>query len=104
MSASVLGPRRTDILVTEKPFVKQILVVGKGFPHQELLPDQLLSTFEASQILGVAAHRLVDWRRRNPNRCGGPPFVRLGKTQIRYRVSDVLAYIQSRVVQPGVPK
>ncbi|ARP98244.1 helix-turn-helix domain-containing protein [Pseudorhodoplanes sinuspersici] len=57
--------------------------------------DDLLNEIEASDILRVSVRTLQSWR------CGGagPAFIRIGRA-IRYRYSDLLAYVDQNVVRP----
>jgi hypothetical protein len=65
-----------------------------------VLPDSILSGKQAAKVIGI----------KNPNtlhvwRCHGrgPRFVRVGRA-IRYRLSDLQAYIESCVETPGQPR
>ena len=60
----------------------------------------LLTEAAAARLLGVSPQYLVKWRF-----LGRPvlPFVRVGKRMIRYRQSDLDAFIRSRVVAPTAP-
>ena len=53
------------------------------------LPDPLLKTRQAAKLLGVVPDTLVQWRctRRYPL-----PYIMVGSS-VRYRLSDVLAFI-----------
>lgn len=55
-------------------------------------PDPLLSELEAAQYLGYKPRTLAGWRYRG----GGPVFVSTSKTSVRYRLSDLEAWIASR--------
>jgi len=52
-------------------------------------PDNLLREREAAELLDVAPRWLQD-RRADGN---GPPFVRLSARAVRYRVRDLLAWL-----------
>jgi hypothetical protein len=52
----------------------------------------LLTTKQAGVLLNVPPSTLGSWRSTR----GGPMFIRLGFSSIRYRKSDLLAYIASR--------
>ena len=57
-------------------------------------PSRLVEDVEASDILGgVKKQTLSVWRLRG---CG-PPFIKIGRL-VRYRVSDLMDYIESRRV------
>jgi excisionase family DNA binding protein len=60
-------------------------------------PTDLLSTEKVAALLGVSRPALEQRRRRG----GGPRFLRLGPRTVRYRVSDVEAWLAARVEQPG---
>ncbi|CAH2603760.1 Helix-turn-helix domain-containing protein [Rhodovastum atsumiense] len=49
----------------------------------------LLTTAGAAAWLGVRRKALERWRCSG----GGPPFVRLGRKTVRYRVRDLEAYV-----------
>jgi hypothetical protein len=55
--------------------------------------DRLLTPDETAAMLAVSIWQLQKWRR--PGSEGGPAVTRLGQKLIRYRVSDVQAYIMS---------
>ena len=60
----------------------------------------LVSEKTAARLIGVSYGMLVAGRfKRQPLL----PFVRLGSRTIRYRVSDIEAYVSSRVVTTDAP-
>jgi len=65
--------------------------VGCG-PLQQRLTDQLLATRDAAGFLGVSPRTLEDWRWKG----GGPHYIALARNCIRYRLSDLEAWVQSR--------
>lgn len=52
--------------------------------------DWLLTEEQAARILGVSKKTLRNWRWQGG--CG-PAFTRIGRRMIRYRYSDLLAFI-----------
>ncbi len=54
--------------------------------------DPLLSTKQAAQILGVS----IAFLERDRWAGARVPFVKMGSRAVRYRHSDLLAYIESR--------
>ena len=68
---------------------------------QTTAQDGLLTTDEAARFLGLARQTLETARTcgRNPQL----PFVRLSKRAVRYRRSDLLAFIEAHLVggDPG---
>ena len=56
--------------------------------------DELLGTDDAARLCGVKPPTLAGWRLRP----GGPPFMRLTQRCVRYRRSDVLDWLGSRLV------
>lgn len=52
----------------------------------------MVRTEQAAQILDVKKSTLEAWRCRG----GGPPFIKYGRA-IRYRETDLQAFIESRV-------
>jgi predicted DNA-binding transcriptional regulator AlpA len=59
------------------------------------MQDKLLTTKEAAPLLGVSEAFL------ERDRWAGAkvPFVRIGSRAVRYRISDIESYIESRVQQ-----
>ncbi|MCI7457616.1 helix-turn-helix transcriptional regulator [Actinomyces urogenitalis] len=57
-------------------------------------PLMLLTTEQVAQMLGVSPKTLRNWRCE----CRGPAFVVLNERQVRYRVEDVTAWVNSRLV------
>jgi predicted DNA-binding transcriptional regulator AlpA len=57
----------------------------------------LLTTDQASDLLGLQAATLKKWRILGI----GPEYVRLGRRSIRYRQSDVRAFISQNHVEVG---
>lgn len=55
-------------------------------------PDPLLCEKEAAAYLGYAPKTLSGWRYKG----GGPAFVRVSASSVRYRVSDLEAWIAAR--------
>ena len=55
--------------------------------------EKLLSPPEAAQIFGITSKCLANWRLRG----GGPQFVRLSATRVRYRQSDLNLWIEERI-------
>ncbi len=58
--------------------------------------DELIDEGELSLRLGVAPTTLKVWRVRGQ----GPKYVKVGE-RVRYSVSDVQAWVESRKVTPG---
>jgi predicted DNA-binding transcriptional regulator AlpA len=63
-------------------------------PNQD--DEALLNTREAAQILRVSASTLEGARSRGE----GIPFVKLSSRCVRYRRGDVIAYRDSKLVNP----
>ena len=55
-------------------------------------PDRLCTPIEAGELLGVAAQTLAHWR----TRAAGPRYVLLTKRCVRYRLSDIMAWLEGR--------
>lgn len=53
---------------------------------------QLLPTQEAAGLLGLTARAMEERRRRGD----GPPYIRVGHTTVRYRLSDLLQWLEDR--------
>lgn len=56
-------------------------------------PHALYTPKEAGDFLRVSQQALALWRQTGD----GPPYARLGRTAIRYRRKELLAYVESRV-------
>jgi hypothetical protein len=56
---------------------------------------QLIDTEAAAEMLGRSPATLATLRVRG----GGPPFVRLSARCVRYRVADLVDYVEERVVE-----
>jgi predicted DNA-binding transcriptional regulator AlpA len=54
--------------------------------------DELLTTHAVSDWIGTS----TQWLEIGRSRGYGPPFVRIGPRQIRYRRADVLAWLRER--------
>lgn len=62
-------------------------------PLSQLDPALLLTEKQAAPPLGVKIRTLQEWRMTGR----GPAFVRLSARAIRYRVGDLLAFMEARV-------
>jgi predicted DNA-binding transcriptional regulator AlpA len=56
--------------------------------------DMLLTERQCSDHLNVPAPTLTRWRHRRI----GPPFIKLGARQVRYRLSEVEAWLAAHAV------
>lgn len=63
-------------------------------------PDELIDTAAAAPVVGLTPRTLK--RMRLTGR--GPAFVRLSRQTVRYRRSDLAAYITAKTVTPGAGK
>jgi len=59
-------------------------------------PTELLNERDAADLLGLRPPTLRAWRFQRR----GPAFVRLGRA-VRYRRTDLLAYLDNATVTPG---
>jgi helix-turn-helix protein len=57
---------------------------------------KLMTEQDAAQIVGVTVHALRAWRWRKK---GGPAYLKLGSC-VRYRLSDIQAYLDRHLVDP----
>lgn len=53
-------------------------------------PPRVVNEAEAARILGVARRTLQDWRFRGV----GPRYIAYSRRSVRYRVSDLLEYME----------
>jgi predicted DNA-binding transcriptional regulator AlpA len=58
--------------------------------------DRFVTTKEAAAFLGLSVIQLDVWRSKNQ----GPPYSRLTR-QVRYRICDLIAFMDARKVRPG---
>ena len=58
----------------------------------EEAPLRLLDTAAAAELLGLTPRALEERRRRGD----GPPYIRLGRTCVRYRLSDLEEWLSER--------
>lgn len=58
------------------------------------LREPLLSQKTVATLLGISPRSLEAWRR--PDSSDGPPFIRISKRCVRYRLSDVQAWLARR--------
>ncbi|MBM3270854.1 MAG: helix-turn-helix domain-containing protein [Candidatus Sericytochromatia bacterium] len=63
-------------------------------------PDQLLTERQAADLLGTTPGAINVARARRVGAYADLPYVRIGRA-IRFRLTDVLAYIEARVVVPA---
>lgn len=60
--------------------------------------DTLLTAAETAAMLAVSIGTLANWRSMGM----GPPFIRLnGGRAVRYRLSDLLAYLETHTISPN---
>ena len=57
--------------------------------------ELLLKEGEVEQRFGIKVRSLRNWRHRG----AGPRFVRLSPRMVRYRVSDIRAFIEARLAR-----
>ncbi len=60
-------------------------------PPSAANPSDLLNEKEAAAILGVTPRTLTNWRWRGD----GPRWVRVGSRLVRYRRSELLAFVEA---------
>ena len=65
-----------------------------------LVGDRLVATAEAAKILGARKGTLVVWRSQQRYAL---PYVKIGR-KVMYRISDLLAFIEARVVRQVKPE
>ena len=59
--------------------------------------NEMLTTEEAAQFLGLCKETLATWRCRPP-KDGGPPFVRLSARCIRYNRAELIEWMSKRTL------
>ena len=60
------------------------------------LPDAMLTTTQAADVVGVSAGTLRTWRQRNKS--GQPPYHKPGGWMVRYRYSELIAWLEANAV------
>ncbi len=60
--------------------------------HVDYSWEKLIDEKEAAEFLGFTRRAMQNWRFRG----GGPPFIKLSERSVRYRVKDLIAWIDSR--------
>lgn len=70
------------------------------FDHLPPGGDRLLTEKEAAALLGLQPSTLRRWR--SVGQPGQPEFVRVAGRAIRYRMSDLLAYVEALPTSGGV--
>ena len=63
---------------------------------------QLLTEEQAANILQISPFTLLRLRVHGLKGRAGPPWIKMGKS-VRYRRSDLDAWIEKQVVRPGTP-
>ena len=64
------------------------------------MEDDLLTPEQAAELLQMAPITLAIWRSQ---RIGDLPYIKLSSKAIRYRRSDIEAWLARRTVTPGGP-
>jgi Helix-turn-helix domain len=59
------------------------------------LTETLVDADEAARLLSVTARTLGQWRYKGI----GPPYLKIGSKIVRYRLSDLVGFIQASVRQ-----
>jgi len=62
-------------------------------------PNRLVRPVEAARFLSVTRGALDNWRSRGT----GPAYVRLGPRCVRYKVGELLAWIERQSAGPRTP-
>lgn len=65
---------------------------------QEVQQEKLLTTKQVADLLGVHEHTIVEWRRHG---LADLPYLKLGSRAIRYRWSDVAAWLEQNRITTG---
>jgi predicted DNA-binding transcriptional regulator AlpA len=63
-----------------------------------LADEKLLTTTQAAEVLGLSRACLDSWRSNRPRNL---PFIRAGRRAVRYRLPDLLAWIESKKQTPS---
>lgn len=66
----------------------------QGKSDNETNPNRLVTEHEAADMLCYSVRALQNWRHRG----GGPRFVKVSARSVRYRIADLLDWIDARTV------
>jgi predicted DNA-binding transcriptional regulator AlpA len=61
---------------------------------QQTNPNRLVTEHQAADMLCYSVRALQNWRHRG----GGPRFVKVSARSVRYRIADLLDWIDARTV------
>jgi predicted DNA-binding transcriptional regulator AlpA len=62
--------------------------------------EELIDEWKLAKMLGVSVSLLVRWRRKG----GGPAFIQVATTSVRYAASDVLKWLEEhKLTKKGQP-
>jgi predicted DNA-binding transcriptional regulator AlpA len=64
------------------------------------IPEQLLTPEQAANYLNLSVDALQGWRCKTPGRAGGPPFIKISGITVRYRRSEIEAWLNDRTITP----
>lgn len=64
--------------------------------QNEITEPQVLSTTQASKIIGVDKRTLDNWRSLSR----GPAYIKISKRKIAYLLEDVESFIRARRIEP----
>lgn len=62
------------------------------------MTDRLLTTTETAEYLGIEPRTLERWR-FSPPPGGAPPYIRIHARCVRYRMADLLEWLEERTYQ-----
>lgn len=65
-----------------------------GTSYSTAMADRLLTQKQVAEKLRVSVRTVSGWRTKG----GGVPFVRLNARVVRYRISDLEAWLEARLV------
>jgi excisionase family DNA binding protein len=83
---------RSDLITEDRPYASQN-GLNPGSAEGAPIP-RLLTTDDVAEITGLSPETLAQWRWLKKE----IPFVRLGKKCVRYRQSDIDAWLAKRLV------
>ena len=66
------------------------------------IPSYLSSEYITSKDLSAMLHVCDETVSRMRFRKNGPPYIRISRCKILYRLSDVEAWLSSQLTQPGI--
>jgi predicted site-specific integrase-resolvase len=96
--ADLLECKEKNSLLAKRGRKKTTSVTGSRIPNQESFKNVLLTRREAAELLSIPWQTLASWVCRKY--AYNLPVVRLKGGQVRYRLSDIIEFINTNTITP----